>query len=146
MTLVTKYGLGRKSSWGEAAVFCMGAAVFHCLLEGSFVWVLWLIVSIGAVITAEETRLRGVTMVMLTIRFTAVKNLSQTQVLNLSFLHLWKVMLCVWLRALCKSVLRASWLHLLDKYTTQRRVVSVLLHICCGLCELLIDCHCNHVH
>lgn len=67
MTLVTKYGLGHKSNRGEAVVFCMGAAVFHCSLGGSFVWVLWLIVSTGAAITAKETRLQGVTVIMLTI-------------------------------------------------------------------------------
>lgn len=57
----------------------MGATVFLWPLEGSLVWVLWLIVSIRALITAEETRLQGVTMVMLTIRFTAVKNLSEAE-------------------------------------------------------------------
>lgn len=57
----------------------MGAAVFHCSLEGVFVWVLCLIVSIGAAITAEVTCLQGVTMVVLTIQFSAVKNLSEEE-------------------------------------------------------------------
>lgn len=53
MTLVTK--CGHKSNWGEALVFCMGAAAFRRSLEGPSARVLWLVVSIGAVITVEET-------------------------------------------------------------------------------------------
>lgn len=73
----------------------MGAAVFRCSLEGSFVWVLWLIVPIGAVITAEESRLQGVTTVMLTIRFTAVKNLSEAEAASQFLLSLKGDALCL---------------------------------------------------
>lgn len=38
--------------------------------------VLWLIVAMGAVAPAEETRLQGVTVVVLTTRLTAAKSLS----------------------------------------------------------------------
>lgn len=55
----------------------MGAAAFRRSLEGPSARVLWLVVSIGAVITVEETHLQGVTTVMLALLFTAVKNLSE---------------------------------------------------------------------
>lgn len=85
----------------------MGAAAFRRSREGPSARVLWLVVSIGAVITVEETHLQGVTTVMLALLFTAVKNLSEAAASPPFLSHLRTVMLCVWLRAGCKSLLPA---------------------------------------
>lgn len=62
----------------------MGAAVFLRSLDGSFVWVFWLIVPIGAVSPAEETRLQGVTVDVLTMPLTAAKSLSRAEASSVS--------------------------------------------------------------
>lgn len=134
MTLVTKCGLGHKSNWGEALVFCMGAAAFRRSLEGPSARVLWLVVSIRAVITVEGPVFR-VSPRSCWHFYSLQSKISPKLQPHLRFFHLWTVMLCVWLRAVCKSLLPASWLHLLDKCSTQQRVVSISLHIGCGLCE-----------
>lgn len=69
MAFLTKYVLDMNQIEVKRVVFRMGAVVFLLSLDGSFMWGFYgRFLPIGAVTPAEETRLQGVTVVMLILQ------------------------------------------------------------------------------